>query len=162
TTWAGQRGSRRGPTRMGPWSRPMASRAAWAQARPTRNSRRRWGTALYTSLPSLGWAGSGSGPSRRATTPVTSGPKRRAITPVPAPDETAHYVKALAAGNGDLYLADAPPPSAIQGRDTESMEKRWQERTARLVDVPARLDPRGLPCSAFQPRRSAGCLLHEP
>ncbi len=80
--------------------------------------------------------------------------------PGSAPDETAHYVKALAAGHGRLYLGDRPLPSPSLLPKTP--EEQWQERTARLVDVPARLDPRGLQCSSFHPELSAGCLRHEP
>jgi len=80
--------------------------------------------------------------------------------PGSAPDETAHYVKALAAGHGRLYLPDPPPP--LTSLLPSTPEAQWQQRTARLVDVPARLDPRGLQCSSFHPELSAACLLHGP
>ena len=76
--------------------------------------------------------------------------------PGSAPDETAHYLKALAAGRGQLHLDDPPPPAA-DGAD-QTPEQRWQARTARLVRVPAGLDPSGLLCSAFRPETSAACL----
>ncbi len=79
--------------------------------------------------------------------------------PGSAPDETAHYVKALAAGHGRLYLPDPPPPPSLLPK---TPEERWQQRTARLVDVPARLDTRGLQCSSFHPELSAACLLRGP
>ncbi|MGI9023943.1 MAG: DUF2142 domain-containing protein [Acidimicrobiales bacterium] len=80
--------------------------------------------------------------------------------PGSAPDETAHYVKALAAGHGRLHLTDPPAPSADP--ETQTPEQRWQGRTSRLVAVPARLEPSRLLCSAFRPEVSAACLLRPP
>ena len=76
--------------------------------------------------------------------------------PGAAPDEYAHYLKALAAGRGELYLTRKPTPPP----DAESLPStaRWHLRTSRLVRVPAGLDPSPLLCSAFRPDVSAGCL----
>jgi len=79
--------------------------------------------------------------------------------PGSAPDETAHYVKALAAGRGEMHLTETPPPDPAA---EQTPQRRWQDRTARLVQVPAQLDPRGLQCSSFVPELSAGCLLNGP
>ena len=79
--------------------------------------------------------------------------------PGAAPDEPAHYLKALAAGRGDVYLGRRPPPPP----DVESLPEpeRWHVVTARLVRIPPGLDPGPLPCSAFRPEVSAGCLRAE-
>jgi hypothetical protein len=76
--------------------------------------------------------------------------------PGAAPDEYAHYLKALAAGRGQLYLGRRVPPRP----DVASLdvEERWQLRTSRLVHVPFGLHPGRLLCSAFHPEISAGCL----
>ena len=79
--------------------------------------------------------------------------------PGSAPDEGAHYLKALAAGRGELHLDRRPPPppdpAALDAR------LRWHAVTSRLVDVPPPLDPTPLFCSAFRPEISAGCLPDE-
>jgi len=78
--------------------------------------------------------------------------------PGAAPDEPAHYLKALAAGQGDLTLDSRPTVPA----DVDSLPQtlRWQLETSRLVELPTRLDPTNLPCVAFHPEVSAGCQLH--
>jgi hypothetical protein len=79
--------------------------------------------------------------------------------PGAAPDEYAHYLKALAAGRGELHL-DRRPPSPP---DVESLDqpRRWHAVTSRLVRIPAGLNPAPLPCNAFSPEISAGCLHGE-
>ena len=76
--------------------------------------------------------------------------------PGSAPDEGAHYLKALAAGRGELHLDRRPPPPV----DPASLDARlrWHLVTSRLVDMPAGLDPAPLFCSAFRADVSAGCL----
>jgi hypothetical protein len=76
--------------------------------------------------------------------------------PGAAPDEPAHYLKALAAGRGELYLGRRPPPPA----DVESLSpaRRWLATNYRLVRVPAGLDPTPLGCNAFRFEVSAACL----
>ena len=78
--------------------------------------------------------------------------------PGAAPDEPAHYLKAIVAGRGELRLESRPPVPA----DVDAMPQplRWQLETSRLVAIPTRLDPTNLPCVAFHPEVSAGCQLH--
>jgi hypothetical protein len=76
-----------------------------------------------------------------------------------APDEPAHYLKALGAGRGDLHLGRRPPPPPDLAALDE--ERKWHAVTARLVRIPPGLDPSPLPCSAFHPEISAGCLRNE-
>lgn len=80
--------------------------------------------------------------------------------PGAAPDEGAHYLKALAAGRGELYLGRRPPPPADPG----SLEAtaRWHATTSRLVRIPEGLDPAPLFCFAFHPEISAGCQRAQP
>ena len=76
--------------------------------------------------------------------------------PGAAPDEPAHYLKALAAGRGQLYLSRKPPsPPAAEPL---SPAQRWLVTNQRLVRVPAGLAPTPLACNAFQSEVSAGCL----
>lgn len=79
--------------------------------------------------------------------------------PGASPDENAHYLKALAAGRGELHLDRRPPPPP----DAESLDERgrWHVVTSRLVRIPAGLNPAPLLCSAFHPEISAGCLHGE-
>lgn len=63
--------------------------------------------------------------------------------PSAAPDEPAHYVKAIAAG--DLRFLGPRPPVA----GNEAM--RGFARTARYVSIPVRLDPGPFGCTAFVP-----------
>ena len=76
--------------------------------------------------------------------------------PGAAPDEPAHYLKALAAGRGQLHLGrkPVPPPAA----EPLSPAQRWLLTNSRLVRVPAGLAPTPLACNAFQSEVSAGCL----
>jgi hypothetical protein len=80
--------------------------------------------------------------------------------PGAAPDEGAHYLKALAAGRGELYLGRRPPAPA----DPERLEAtaRWHATTSRLVRIPDGLDPAPLFCFAFHPDISAGCQRLQP
>jgi len=76
-----------------------------------------------------------------------------------APDEEAHYLKALAVSAGHLAgerVALPPPPP---GR-----KEAWIRRTTRALDVPAGLSPDGLQCSAGHPDQSAACQdgVHPP
>lgn len=79
--------------------------------------------------------------------------------PGAAPDEDDHYLKALAAGRGEIHL-DRPAPAPP---DMDSLDKprRWHVVTSRLVSIPASLDPAPLTCTAFRPEISAGCLHGE-
>jgi Predicted membrane protein (DUF2142) len=76
--------------------------------------------------------------------------------PGAAPDEPAHYLKALAAGHGELYLGRKPPPAPDAA--SRSAAERWLATNHRLVRVPAGLAPTPLACNAFQSEVSAACL----
>ncbi len=70
--------------------------------------------------------------------------------PSAAPDEPAHYVKAVAAG-GLEFLGPQP---AVVGDE----EMRANARVARYVSIPARFDPGPFGCTAFASKLPAGCL----
>ena len=70
-----------------------------------------------------------------------------------APDETAHYLKALAVAAGQ----PAGRPSDLQPSPGDSKQAAWVKRTTRGVDVPAGLSPAGLQCNAQRPTESARC-----
>lgn len=56
-------------------------------------------------------------------------------SPGTAPDEYAHYLRALGAGRGDLVLTEKPPPLA--GANADKPQLRWQRRQSRVVEVAA-------------------------
>lgn len=77
-----------------------------------------------------------------------------------APDEPAHYIKALAAGRGELFGGDGGFP---EGPGFGPDQLRWINRAARAFDVPAGLAPDGLPCSpSLDAGVSAGCVTTLP
>ena len=80
--------------------------------------------------------------------------------PGASPDEYAHYLKALAAGRGELYLRRRPPPPPDAARLEPT--RRWHLVTSRLVTIPPGLDPSPLLCTAFHPEVSARCTLARP
>lgn len=76
--------------------------------------------------------------------------------PGAAPDESDHLIKALAAGRldiGEEYVGPPRGPGPI-GRRNASI--------SRIVEIPARLEPVGYECTAFQPAKSASCQPGAP
>jgi hypothetical protein len=78
--------------------------------------------------------------------------------PFAAPDEGAHYLRAVGVGDGTL-IGDQTnaPPTAPGGR-----QSAWLATTTRVVSVPARLIPPDAGCFVFDPKRSAACLEAQP
>ncbi|MBW3574391.1 MAG: DUF2142 domain-containing protein [Actinobacteria bacterium] len=78
--------------------------------------------------------------------------------PGAAPDEPAHYVKALAAGGGAL-VGTPPPAGSEEGLSAVTPgQKAWQARTTRLVPVPPSLAaPPWLACNAHLTEVSSAC-----
>jgi hypothetical protein len=92
--------------------------------------------------------------------------------PSAAPDETAHYIKALGAGGGDLV--GKPPPHAdmatsvrtvtadlIRAGESPTTARRiaaWQWETTRLFKVPAGSFSTGFSCNGQRAALSWGCL----
>lgn len=71
--------------------------------------------------------------------------------PGASPDEPDHLIKALGAGRleiGDTYEG-APRSDGPIGRRNASI--------SRVVEIPARLEPTGFSCTAFQPATPASC-----
>ncbi|MGH2773044.1 MAG: DUF2142 domain-containing protein [Actinomycetota bacterium] len=65
------------------------------------------------------------------------------IPPDTAPDERFHYLKAVAAGRGQIFLKD-PPPAA--GPPPATQDLRWLRIQTRLVRIPERYDPAAFDC----------------
>lgn len=76
--------------------------------------------------------------------------------PAAAPDEPSHYVKAVAAGRGDLL--GIPGPFDNMG-NFNADQRRQVDRTFRAFSVPPALRYQtSLPCVAFRPDATADCL----
>ena len=80
--------------------------------------------------------------------------------PGAAPDEPAHYVKALGAGGGDVL--GAPVQGQFRSHaprwGATSSQTAWQERTSRVFEVPPSLAPTpSLSCNAFLTEVSSQC-----
>ncbi len=78
--------------------------------------------------------------------------------PFAAPDEAAHYVRAIGIGHGELIGArtDQVPfaPNAAG--------KAWLASTTRTVEIPRRLAPPEVACYILEPDRSAACVDRQP
>jgi hypothetical protein len=81
--------------------------------------------------------------------------------PGAAPDEPAHYVKALGAGAGDLAGQPLPPGANPERQGLSAAtpaQEAWQLRTSRLVQVPPALAaPPWLDCNAHLTEVSSAC-----
>jgi Predicted membrane protein (DUF2142) len=78
-----------------------------------------------------------------------------ATPPFQAPDEAAHYLRALTIAEGRLLGprvgVDAEGPGALIGDGWRAEEQRWILHDQRSVVVPAALAPPGQPCSDGRP-----------
>ena len=73
--------------------------------------------------------------------------------PGSAPDEPAHYIKAVAVGQGQLLGPRAP----VGDQGLSPAQHAWLQNTSTVVTMPAGLAPDGLACNR-QPSRSAACI----
>ena len=73
-----------------------------------------------------------------------------------APDEDAHLVKAL--GMARFDIGTPGPPVA----DSSDLGEVRNASISRVVEIPARLDPRGYRCFAFQADAAAACQPSTP
>jgi Predicted membrane protein (DUF2142) len=74
--------------------------------------------------------------------------------PFAAPDETAHYLRALGIGEGELIGADAkvvPEQSTPRRQD-------YADMTSRDVTIPGRLSPQDPGCYVLRPEQPATCI----
>jgi hypothetical protein len=79
--------------------------------------------------------------------------------PFAAPDETAHYLRALTIANGHLTGARAPNTLlGVQGR-ISALGRRFEARNSRAVRVPASLAPAGTRCLDGTPDASGTCTM---
>ena len=79
-----------------------------------------------------------------------------AITNAPfaAPDEEAHYVRAIGIGNGSLVGTPAP---AYTSHAFDPLQLAWTRQAARAVAIPPGLSPLGVGCEIGGPGMSAAC-----
>ena len=66
-----------------------------------------------------------------------------ATLPFGAPDETAHYLRALNIANGHILGPHIPYTTSLP---IPPLEEAWASRNNRAVTVPARLNPPNVPC----------------
>jgi len=74
-----------------------------------------------------------------------------------APDEPAHYTKALSVGHR-VWVGQ--PGAYDIGPGFGPAQLGWINQAARVVEIQPNMAPDQLACSIFQPRRSAACLDH--
>src|SRR5207302_2752963 len=77
-----------------------------------------------------------------------------ANAPFAAPDESAHYLRAIGISDGRwVGTAASDPNPALTPK-----QRAWTDQAARAVLVPSNLSPGGeTPCEAGHPLESAGC-----
>jgi hypothetical protein len=86
--------------------------------------------------------------------------------PFAAPDEAAHYLRAVGIGDGSLLGARAHlsgpglEVKLVTPREPTPRQLAWVNQAARAVTVPAGLAPEGFDCEVREPRASAACTRH--
>jgi hypothetical protein len=73
--------------------------------------------------------------------------------PFAAPDEWAHYVRAVGVGEGKVLGEEPTDPLPAS-----TPQERWASQATRYIEIPAGLWATGLGCFAFQAEVSADCL----
>jgi hypothetical protein len=79
--------------------------------------------------------------------------------PFAAPDESAHYVRAVGLANGQLLGTPTSMPDAPQ--DTR-LTLAWKDQSARAFRMPSGLSPRRWDCNWFDATVPATCQLEAP
>lgn len=69
--------------------------------------------------------------------------------PGSAPDEYAHYLRAVGVGRGEIVLDERPAPLPGEAGDPAL---RWQQQQSRVVEVEGRLSPEAINCGSDEPR----------
>ncbi len=72
-----------------------------------------------------------------------------------APDEPAHYTKAVGVGRGELVGTPEPYPV---GPGFGPLQLQWINKASRTFKIPPGLSPGGLACSIFSPTETAACI----
>lgn len=78
-----------------------------------------------------------------------------ATLPFGAPDETAHYLRALNIANGHILGPHIPYTTSLP---IPALEEAWASRNNRAVTVPARLNPPNVPCLDGKHNVSGSCV----
>jgi hypothetical protein len=74
--------------------------------------------------------------------------------PFASPDESSHYLRALAVGSGHLITAKKPELAV----GTSELQLAWTRRFTRAVEVPPGLTPLPVECYILHRDRSAACI----
>jgi hypothetical protein len=75
--------------------------------------------------------------------------------PFAAPDEWAHYLRALGLAQG-AWVGE--PTRDYEDANLSEQQLGWVVQATRVVPVPEGLSPLGFGCNTFRPEQSAGCL----
>lgn len=75
--------------------------------------------------------------------------------PASAPDEYAHYLRALGVGRGEFTPDQLPMPYA--GVEPEPTNMRWQRKQSRMIEVEGSISPDNLNCYGPAPRFGWNC-----
>jgi hypothetical protein len=78
--------------------------------------------------------------------------------PFAAPDEDAHYLRALTLSQGELLGPPAAAPIPAGASAQRVAQLRWQNLAMRAVPVPPHLNPGGYNCNAGDADVSAACI----
>lgn len=80
--------------------------------------------------------------------------------PGAAPDEYAHYLRAVGAGRGELVPGRRQGP--LTGADRSKIYLRWQRLQTRMIKVSGRFSPESINCNQTAPRASWQCTQPRP
>src|SRR5271167_4033623 len=90
--------------------------------------------------------------------------------PFAAPDEAAHYLRAVGVSDGSLLGTPArlngpgsdEKPLHFEEPEPTEQQLAWVDQATRSVAVPPGLSPEGFACELYQPSVSAACTLAAP
>lgn len=75
--------------------------------------------------------------------------------PASAPDEYAHYLRALGVGRGEFTPDQLPPP--YDGVEPEETSMQWQRKQTRMIEVEGSVSPENINCYGPLPRLGWHC-----
>ncbi|CAN5819064.1 hypothetical protein BH23ACT12_BH23ACT12_20760 [soil metagenome] len=75
--------------------------------------------------------------------------------PSSAPDEYAHYLRAIGVGRGEFTADQLPEP--YDGAEPEQLNMRWQREQSRMIEVEGRVSAANINCHSTAPRFGWDC-----